>query len=138
MSHNNWIYVVTGERQAEQYREAYGIFRSRDNGRTWRQIVRPQITKENGWGRPLYLGIGFLGDVVVFMSTDHAEGRNGIDIFTDTGENTLFVPSASLTTRRKRIPKAKPRAIAGVYHPAWQALYMVRQPLGTVAALPQP
>lgn len=89
--HNNWIYVVTGERQAEQYREAYGIFRSRDNGRTWRQIVRPQITKENGWGRPLYLGIGFLGDVVV-LSTDHAEGRNGIDIFTDTGENTLFVP----------------------------------------------
>lgn len=89
--HNGWIYAVAGEYMDDQFADAYRIFRSRDNGKTWQTIVRPQVTRENGWGRPLYLGIGFLGDVVA-LSTDHAEGGNGIDIFTDTGEDTLFSP----------------------------------------------
>lgn len=89
--HNDWIYVVTGEKIGPQYRDAYRIFRSKDNGKTWQVVVQPQVVKENGRARPLYLGIGFVGDTVV-LSTDHAEGGNGIDIFEDSGKDGPFTP----------------------------------------------
>lgn len=90
--YNNFLYAIAGEYQkGSYYSDAYRIFPSRDNGKTWKVIAEPQKRDMWGWGRPLYLGIGFLGNMVV-LSTDHAEGGNGIDVFEDSGEDRLHMP----------------------------------------------
>lgn len=90
--YNNFLYAIAGEYEKEKYyTDAYSIFRSKDGGRSWHVVVEPQKRDERGWGRPLYLGIGFLKNRVI-LTTDHAEGGNGIDVFDDFGENRLHVP----------------------------------------------
>lgn len=88
---NNWLYAVTGEMSGAQKLDAYRVFRSKDKGVSWQPLIEPQIRARNGWGRPLYLGIGFINDLVV-LSTDHAEGGNGIDAFADDGGTGPFMP----------------------------------------------
>lgn len=86
---NNWLYVVTGEFAGAHFLDAYRVFRSKDGGKTWSVIVEPANITPWGRARPLYLGIGFLGDKVL-ISSDHGEGSNWIASFTDKGEDMIF------------------------------------------------
>lgn len=93
---NNWIYVVTGERYGAQKLDAYKIFRSKDYGEHWDVIFSASPKDATGWSRPLYLGIGFINNVVA-VSTDHYEGNNGIDVFMDDGSAGPFKMRRVLT-----------------------------------------
>ena len=94
--YTNWLYIVCGERKGAHSLDAYKIFRSKDKGETCYPIVEPMCLTPTGKLRPLYLSIGFSGNQIS-LGTDHQEGNNGIDSFTDTGEDKKFFPERVLT-----------------------------------------
>lgn len=105
--YNNWLYVVTGEREEPHALDAYRVFRSKDGGETWDAIVLPVNGDQSQRPRPLYLGIGFIKDRVL-LSTDHFEGDNGIEYFRDDGGQGPFFPELVFSTPRLSAPDEPP------------------------------
>lgn len=80
--HSGWLYVVVGEGTPDGTAESHSLWRSKDEGRSFQRIFRPQTR------RPLFLPINFLEDRLI-LGTDHSLEPNYIASVVDDGGDVL-------------------------------------------------
>ena len=91
--YNGYLYAVTGERYGSlvNFNDSEKIFRSKDNGATWKLIV-----DRNDAIGTVYLAMAFVGNYV-YMGQDYPSRNCQIHRFLDEGQPGLITPQVVYT-----------------------------------------